>query len=60
MRLEDRRAGAGGMESVPPGDFPDYPAGSWGPESADLLIAREGHNWLQPYYPRSGNHLGLP
>jgi glucose-6-phosphate 1-dehydrogenase len=35
-------------ESVPPGDFPDYPAGSWGPEAADLLIAREGHNWLPP------------
>jgi glucose-6-phosphate 1-dehydrogenase len=38
-------------ESVPPGDFPDYPAGSWGPESANLLIAREGHNWLQPALP---------
>lgn len=35
-------------ESVPPGDFPDYAAGSWGPESADLLIARDGHHWLQP------------
>jgi len=35
-------------ESVPPGDFPDYPAGSWGPEAADLMIAREGHSWLQP------------
>lgn len=35
-------------EGVPPADFPDYPAGSWGPESADLLIAKEGHNWLQP------------
>ena len=35
-------------EAVPPGDFPDYPAGSWGPESAELLIARDGHSWLQP------------
>jgi len=35
-------------EAVPPVDFPDYPAGSWGPEGADLLIASEGHNWLQP------------
>ncbi len=35
-------------ESVPPADFPDYPAGSWGPESADFLIAKEGHSWLQP------------
>jgi glucose-6-phosphate 1-dehydrogenase len=38
-------------ESMPPGDFPDYPAGSWGPESANLLIAREGHSWLQPALP---------
>jgi glucose-6-phosphate 1-dehydrogenase len=35
-------------ESVPPADFPDYAAGSWGPESSDLLIAREGHRWLRP------------
>ena len=35
-------------ESVPPADFPDYPAGSWGPEAADLLLARDGHSWMQP------------
>lgn len=35
-------------ESVPPADFPDYPAGSWGPEAAELMLAREGHSWLQP------------
>lgn len=35
-------------ESVPPADFPDYKAGSWGPASADILIAREGHSWLVP------------
>lgn len=35
-------------ESVPPADFPDYPAGSWGPEAADLMLAREGHSWLHP------------
>jgi glucose-6-phosphate 1-dehydrogenase len=35
-------------ETLPPADFPDYPAGSWGPESADLMIAREGHRWIQP------------
>jgi glucose-6-phosphate 1-dehydrogenase len=35
-------------EAAPPAEFPDYPAGSWGPEGADLLIAKEGHNWLQP------------
>jgi glucose-6-phosphate 1-dehydrogenase len=35
-------------ESVPPADFPDYPAGSWGPEAAELMVAREGHSWLHP------------
>ena len=35
-------------ESVPASDFPDYAAGSWGPEAADRMIARSGHNWLQP------------
>jgi len=35
-------------ESVPPGDFPNYQAGSWGPEAANLMLAREGHSWLQP------------
>ena len=35
-------------EAVPPADFPDYPAGSWGPEAADLMLAREGHSWLRP------------
>jgi glucose-6-phosphate 1-dehydrogenase len=39
-------------EAVPPVDFPDYPAGSWGPEAADRMIARGGHNWLQPSMKR--------
>lgn len=26
-------------------DFPNYAAGSWGPEDADALIARQGHVW---------------
>ena len=29
-------------------DFPNYAAGSWGPESADMLVARDGHSWLTP------------
>ena len=29
-------------------DFPNYPAGSWGPESAELLVARDGRSWLAP------------
>jgi len=26
-------------------DFPNYSAGSWGPEDAEALIARDGNNW---------------
>jgi len=32
-------------EEEPPGDFPNYAAGSWGPEAADQLLAREGRAW---------------
>jgi glucose-6-phosphate 1-dehydrogenase len=34
--------------SVPPIDFPNYPAGSWGPEAAEALIARDGRSWTVP------------
>lgn len=33
---------------VPAGDFPNYPAGSWGPEEADRLVARDGRSWRIP------------
>ena len=26
-------------------DFPNYPAGSWGPAAADEMLARRGHAW---------------
>jgi glucose-6-phosphate 1-dehydrogenase len=35
-------------ESHPPLDFPNYAAGSWGPEDADELLARDGRHWLMP------------
>ncbi len=31
-----------------PADFPNYPAGTWGPESAEVLIAQDGRSWLTP------------
>jgi glucose-6-phosphate 1-dehydrogenase len=34
--------------SAPPIDFPNYQAGTWGPEAAEVLIARDGRSWLQP------------
>ena len=30
---------------APPPDFPNYEAGSWGPEEADELLARDGRRW---------------
>ncbi len=32
----------------PERDISIYEAGSWGPESADALIARDGHSWRRP------------
>jgi glucose-6-phosphate 1-dehydrogenase len=29
-------------------DLPIYPAGTWGPTEADLLIARDGRSWRKP------------
>jgi glucose-6-phosphate 1-dehydrogenase len=28
-----------------PVDFPNYAPGSWGPEDAEALIAKDGHHW---------------
>ena len=30
----------------PPVDFPNYAPGSWGPEDAEALIAKNGHHWV--------------
>jgi glucose-6-phosphate 1-dehydrogenase len=35
-------------QRLKPTDFPNYQAGSWGPEGADILIARDGHSWTLP------------
>jgi len=31
-----------------PVDFPNYQAGTWGPEAAEVLIAQDGRSWMQP------------
>jgi glucose-6-phosphate 1-dehydrogenase len=36
--------------NVAPSDFPNYPSGSWGPPSAEALIAQDGRQWLQPIF----------
>jgi glucose-6-phosphate 1-dehydrogenase len=33
-------------EAVPSADFPNYSSGSWGPEAAEALIARDGRSWF--------------
>jgi glucose-6-phosphate 1-dehydrogenase len=35
-------------EGFPPDTFPNYPAGSWGPEAGEVLIAEDGRSWVQP------------
>jgi glucose-6-phosphate 1-dehydrogenase len=32
-------------ETRPPVDFPNYTPGSWGPEDAEALIAKDGRHW---------------
>ena len=31
--------------ALPPRDFPNYPAGSWGPREATELLERDGREW---------------
>ena len=35
-------------KATPPGDFPNYAAGSWGPEATQGLLAQQGHRWPLP------------
>ncbi len=32
-------------KALPPRNFPNYPAGSWGPKEADELVTRDGRSW---------------
>ena len=40
-----------GWQAVAPHDFPNYQAGTWGPEAAEVLIARDSRSWLLPILP---------
>jgi glucose-6-phosphate 1-dehydrogenase len=31
--------------NTPSADFPNYSAGTWGPEAGEALIARDGRSW---------------
>jgi glucose-6-phosphate 1-dehydrogenase len=32
-------------KALPPRNFPNYAAGTWGPKEADELLARDGRQW---------------
>ncbi len=36
--------------AITPTDFPNYAAGTWGPDAADTLIAQDGRNWMTPTF----------
>jgi len=46
-------------EAVQPIDFPNYQAGTWGPEAAEVLIAQDGRSWLQPTLFENGDEPNL-
>jgi glucose-6-phosphate 1-dehydrogenase len=35
-------------QNRPPVDFANYAPGTWGPEDAEALIAKDGHHWVTP------------
>jgi glucose-6-phosphate 1-dehydrogenase len=37
-----------GWSAVTPEVFPNYSAGAWGPEAAQIMIAKDGRSWLLP------------
>ena len=36
------------LPPLPPRDFPNYAAGTWGPAAADALIQQDGRSWWLP------------
>jgi glucose-6-phosphate 1-dehydrogenase len=46
-------------ESVNPPDFPNYQAGSWGPEASDIFIARDGRSWAMPTFLQCREDLAI-
>jgi glucose-6-phosphate 1-dehydrogenase len=37
-------------DRIKPTDFPNYQAGTWGPETAETLIAQDGRSWAMPTF----------
>ena len=45
--------------ATPPKDFPNYPAGSWGPKAAFDLMTRDGRRWLEVITPATLERVPL-
>ncbi len=46
-------------KALPPRDFPNYAAGSWGPPQAEELLRRDGREWRDPTH-NNGRHFAGP
>ena len=46
-------------EAVRPTDFPNYQAGTWGPEDAEILLAQNGHSWVMPTFLQCQEEMGV-
>ena len=42
--------------ALEPREFPNYSAGTWGPEEADEMLAKDGRHWYNPPTPRAAAH----
>jgi glucose-6-phosphate 1-dehydrogenase len=40
-----------------PANFPNYQAGTWGPEDAETLVARSGYSWVTPLLAQTGKKV---
>jgi len=43
-------------KALPPRDFPNYPAGAWGPELAHEMLRRDGREWRDPTKKHTLSH----
>jgi glucose-6-phosphate 1-dehydrogenase len=46
-------------EAVRPTDFPNYQAGTWGPEDTEILLAQNGHSWVMPTFLQCQEEMGV-
>jgi glucose-6-phosphate 1-dehydrogenase len=47
-------------KTSPPGDFPNYASGTWGPDATQGLLAHQGHSWPLPVELTGGTALTAP